>query len=134
MRQTEEDEEDLLTPRGPPADTTFGNDLDWDGGDRVASGIPIPRSSNVNVKRSEDYRSSLRGSIKVDERSALLPRLSEAPTPILSGRQSGSVPTTPDVIGPSLGQSTFCQTVSPPSIFLRKYLTMKPSFSMPPPF
>jgi hypothetical protein len=42
MRQTEEDEEDLLTPRGPLADT-FGNDLDWDGGpgDRVAPGIPF---------------------------------------------------------------------------------------------
>ena len=67
MRQTNEDGEDLLTPRDPP-----DAEPDWDGVDGVISGIPIPRSRNVNiVRRAEDYRTSLRGPIKVDERSAL---------------------------------------------------------------
>lgn len=142
MRQTEEDEEALLTPRVPP--DPFGDDLDWDESDRVISGIPIPRSCNVNiVKRAEDYRTSLRGQVKIDERSALLPRLSEsaeAPAPIASGRQSDCVPTkcvptksVPDEITQSLGQSTFCQTVSrrPPPAF--ETSDLEPSFSMAPP-
>lgn len=108
MRQTNEDGEDLLTPRDPP-----DAEPDWDGVDGVISGIPIPRSRNVNiVRRAENYRTSLRGPIKVDERSALLPRLSEeAPALIVSGRQSDCIPkSVPDVV---IGQSTFSQTVSP---------------------
>lgn len=133
MRQTEGDEEDLLTPRGPP--DAIDNDLDWDGGDRVISGIPIPRSHNVNiVKRAEDssYRTSLRGPVKVDERSALLPRLpEEAPALIVSGRQSDCIPkSVPDVV---IGQSTFYQTVS---IVSSAFETsdLEPSYLMPLPF
>ena len=141
MRQTEDDEEAMLTPRLPP--DTSGDDLDWDESDRVISGIPIPRSCNVNIaKRPEDYRTSLRGQVKIDERSALLPRLpesAEAPAPIC-GRQSDCVPATtkcvptksvPDEIAQSLGQSTFSQTVSHlPSAL--KLSDLEPSFSMPP--
>src|SRR6266702_348235 len=114
MRQTEDDDDDLLTPYGPP--DPFGNDLDWDGGDRVISGVPIPRSSNVNVKRVEarveDHRTSFRGQVKVDERTSLLPRVSEeAPAPIVSGRQLDCVPT--KSVSVVIGQSTFCLTVNP---------------------
>ena len=106
MRQTEEDQDGLLTPYGPP--DTIGNDLDWDEGRR---GVPIPRPSTANVKRVENYRTSFRAQAKVDERSPLLPSLSEeAPAPIALGRQSDTLPTKSASAG--IGQSTFCQTVS----------------------
>ncbi|KAH9082029.1 transmembrane amino acid transporter protein-domain-containing protein [Lactarius deliciosus] len=110
MRQTEEDDDDLLTsqPYGPP--DTSDNDLDWDGRSRVISGIPIPRSSNVNVKRVEDHRTSFRGPVKVDERTSLLSRVTEeAPAPLISGRQSACVLT--KSVSVVTGQSTFCQTL-----------------------
>lgn len=110
MRQTEEDDDDLLTsqPYGPP--DTSDNDLDWDGGSRFISGVPIPRSSNVNVKRVEDHRTSFRGPIKVDERTSLLSRVTEeAPAPLVSGRQSACVLT--KSVSVVTGQSTFCQTL-----------------------
>jgi hypothetical protein len=133
MRQTEEDEEDLLTPLGPP--DAIDNNLDWDEGDRVLSGIPIPRSCNVNiVKRAENYRTSLRGPVKVDERSALLHRLSEeAPALIVSGRQSDCIPkSVPDVV---IGQSTFSQTVSPLApVSPFETSDLEPSYLMPLPF
>jgi len=136
MRQTEDDDDDLLTPYGPP--DPFGNDLDWDGGDRVISGVPIPRSSNVNVKRVEarveDHRTSFRGQVKVDERTSLLPRVSEeAPAPIVSGRQLDCVPT--KSVSVVIGQSTFCQTVSHLALSSTfEASDLEPSFSMPPPF
>ncbi|KAH9004396.1 transmembrane amino acid transporter protein-domain-containing protein [Lactarius hatsudake] len=110
MRQTEEDDDDLLTsqPYGPP--DTSNNDLDWDGGSRVISGIPIPWSSNVNVRRVEDHRTSFRGPVKVDERTSLLSRVTEeAPAPLISGRQSACVLT--KSVSVATGQSTFCQTL-----------------------
>lgn len=129
MRQTDEDGEDFLTLRDPP-----DADPDWDEGDRVISGIPIPRSCNVNiVRRAEDYRTSLRGSAKVDERSALLPRLSEeAPALIVSRRQSDCIPkSVPDVV---IGQSTFYQTVSPSHCVPLVDLTLNPAIQRHGPF
>ncbi|KAH9175410.1 transmembrane amino acid transporter protein-domain-containing protein [Lactarius sanguifluus] len=80
--------------------TPSDNDLDWDGGSRVIYGVPIPRSSNVNVKRVEDHRTSFRGPVKVDERTSLLSRVTEeAPAPLVSGRQSACV----------LTKSRFCR-------------------------
>ncbi|KAI9434136.1 transmembrane amino acid transporter protein-domain-containing protein [Lactarius psammicola] len=107
MKQTEDDDDDdLLTPYDPP--DSFGNDPDWDGGERVIAGVPIPRPCNVNVKRVEDHRTSLRGQAKMDERTSLLARVSEeAPTPIVSGDQSECVTKSVSVV---IGQSTFCQT------------------------
>lgn len=106
MRPTdEEDDDDVYGPSD-----TFRNDYDWDRSDRVISGIPIPRPCNVNGKRVEDHRTSFRGQVKVDERSSLLPRVSEEPpAPIVPRRQSVCVPTkcAPVVTG----QSTFCQTL-----------------------
>lgn len=114
MRHTEEDEEDLLALSGPL--DTFSNDLDWDGSYRVISGIHIPRSCNVDVNMKREYRTSLRDQVKVDERTALLPRLSEseeARAPIISADHAPTK-SVPDVLAPSPGQSTFSQTVSRP--------------------
>jgi hypothetical protein len=133
---TEEDEEDLLALSGPLE--TFSNDLDWDGSYRVISGIPIPRSCNVdvNMKRAGDYRTALSGQVKVDERTALLPRLSEseeARAPIISA-DCAPTKSVPDVIGQSSGQSTFSQTVSHPLSAFEVLSDVESSFSMPPPF
>lgn len=102
MRPTEEDQDDLSTLYGLP--DTIGNDPDNEG----HRGVPIPRPSNVNVKRVEHYR-SFGGQVKVDERSPLLPCLSgEAPSQIVLRHQSGPTKSASVVIG----QSTFSQTVS----------------------
>ena len=112
-RPADDDEENLMAPclstRSPQE--AFPSDLDWDEDELVVSAYP---SLQQPVHTSNGYHGEVQGTasrihMQVDERSPLLPRVTEeASEPTPPGHSQNSVPTKFTTIG----QSTFYQTVS----------------------
>jgi solute carrier family 32 (vesicular inhibitory amino acid transporter) len=108
------DEENLLTPR--PGSCTphepFISNLDWDEDDLVFSAYPClqrPTEPSHEIQNRREHVTAISRQARVDERTALLPRLPEETSATISSRHcADSVPNKSDVIG----QSTFSQTVS----------------------
>ena len=98
------DEENILTPRPgscTPREMSISN-FDWDEDDLVFSAYP-------SVPVVTDHREHVTVSSRVDERTALLPRLPEETSATITSQYcTDSVTTKSDLIG----QSTFKQTVS----------------------
>lgn len=111
-RPADNNEENSLTPR-PSAHTpleAFVSDLDWDEDELIISAHPSlqqpvqPPSEN----RGEVQATIFRGQARVDERSPLLPRVTEAALqPIAERHSPSSVP----IKSATIRQSTFSQTV-----------------------
>ena len=112
-RPADDDEENLMAPclstRTPQE--SFASDPDWDEDELVISAYP---SLQQPVHTSNGYHGEVQGMasrihMQVDERSPLLPRVTEeASEPTPPGHSQNSVPTKFTIIG----QSTFYQTVS----------------------